>query len=106
MVLELLTRDLKFLPNVGVLTKEREKEYMEEYEKILEEGLSSSRKETHVKLSHWLDSPWIGFFKGKDKYKVESTGVNEKVLNHIAKIFSSPPHPELKFVTHKGKLHF
>ncbi|XP_045471204.1 2-oxoglutarate dehydrogenase, mitochondrial-like isoform X2 [Harmonia axyridis] len=86
----------------GVITKEREKQYKEEYDKILEDGLNASRKETHIKLSHWLDSPWTGFFKGKDKYEVKSTGVPEKTLQHIAKTFSSPPPPELKFVTHKG----
>ncbi|XP_044750398.1 2-oxoglutarate dehydrogenase, mitochondrial-like isoform X2 [Coccinella septempunctata] len=86
----------------GVLTKEREKQYMEEYDRILEDGLEASRKETHVKLTHWLDSPWVGFFKGKDKYEVKSTGVNEKILKHVATVFSSPPVPELKFKLHKG----
>ncbi|KAK9870488.1 hypothetical protein WA026_008046 [Henosepilachna vigintioctopunctata] len=86
----------------GVITKEREKQYVAEYDKILEDGLAASKKETHVKLTHWLDSPWVGFFKGKDKYEVRSTGVDEKTLKFIGEAFSSPPPAELKFVTHKG----
>ncbi|KAL3282567.1 hypothetical protein HHI36_005746 [Cryptolaemus montrouzieri] len=86
----------------GVLTEDREKKYTAEYDKILEDGLTASRKETNVKLTDWLDSPWVGFFTGKDKYEVKSTGVNEKILKHIGLAFSAQPPPELKFVVHKG----
>ena len=34
---------------------------------------------------HWLDSPWSGFFEGKDPLHVKDTGVHEETLTHIAK---------------------
>ena len=33
----------------------------------------------------WLDSPWSGFFEGKDPLKVADTGCQEETLNHIGK---------------------
>lgn len=31
----------------------------------------------------WLDSPWDGFFEGKDQMKVPNTGIEENVLSEI-----------------------
>jgi 2-oxoglutarate dehydrogenase E1 component len=50
----------------------------------------------------WLDSPWSGFFEGKDPMKVGSTGVHEETLVHIGKRFSSTPPNASGFVIHKG----
>ena len=40
---------------------------------------------------HWLDSPWSGFFEGKDPLKVADTGVHEETLIHIGRKFAQGP---------------
>lgn len=40
------------------------------YDKICEDALDKARKETHIKYKDWIDSPWSGFFEGKDPLKV------------------------------------
>jgi len=40
------------------------------YDKICEDALDRARKETHIKYKDWIDSPWSGFFEGKDPLKV------------------------------------
>ncbi|KAM8709170.1 hypothetical protein ACLKA7_016046 [Drosophila subpalustris] len=74
------------------------------YEKICNDAYEESKKHTEFKYSDWLDSPWPGYFQGRDRLKVCPTGVNSKVLDHIGKIYSSPPPEERKFVVHKGIL--
>lgn len=74
----------------------------DKYDKICEEALVNSRKETHIKYKDWLDSPWSGFFEGKDPLKVSPTGVKEETLVHIGKRVSSPPPNAAEFVIHKG----
>lgn len=64
----------------------------------------NARKETHIKYKDWLDSPWSGFFEGKDPLKMSATGVIEDTLVHIGKRFSSPPPNAAEFVIHKGML--
>ncbi|XP_044268537.1 2-oxoglutarate dehydrogenase, mitochondrial-like isoform X2 [Tribolium madens] len=86
----------------GVVTQEEVKDVKEKYEKICEEALESARKETHIKYKDWLDSPWSGFFEGKDPLKASPTGVKEDTLVHIGKRFSSPPPNAAEFVIHKG----
>lgn len=88
----------------GVVTQDEVKEVREKYEKICEEAFEASRKETHIKFKDWIDSPWSGFFEGKDPLKCNKTGVIEETLEHIGKRFSSPPPNAAEFVIHKGKL--
>lgn len=57
-----------------------------------------------MKNSDWLDSPWSGFFEGKDQMKNPTTGISEEVLEHIGKAVSTPP--EGDFVIHGGTLLF
>ena len=49
-----------------------------------------------------MDSPWSGFFEGKDPLKMSTTGIKEDTLVHIGKRFSSPPPNAAEFVIHKG----
>ncbi len=50
-----------------------------------EEAYKKAGEETQVYNKHWLDSPWSGFFEGKDPLHVKDTGVHEETLTHIAK---------------------
>ncbi|XP_044750201.1 2-oxoglutarate dehydrogenase, mitochondrial isoform X5 [Coccinella septempunctata] len=86
----------------GVVTADEVKDVKAKYEKICEDALEQARKETHIKYKDWLDSPWSGFFEGKDPLKVGPTGVKEDTLVHIGKRFSSPPPNAAEFVIHKG----
>ncbi|KAL0266421.1 UNVERIFIED_CONTAM: hypothetical protein PYX00_008957 [Menopon gallinae] len=86
----------------GIVTPEEVKDVKDKYDKICEEALVNSRKETHIKYKDWLDSPWSGFFEGKDPLKVSPTGIKEETLVHIGKRVSSPPPNAAEFVIHKG----
>ncbi|XP_074102446.1 oxoglutarate dehydrogenase Nc73EF isoform X1 [Cotesia typhae] len=92
----------KKLIDEGVVTPEEVKDVKEKYEKICEEAYTNARQETHIKYKDWLDSPWSGFFEGKDPLKVSPTGIKEDTLVHIGKKFSSPPPNAAEFVIHKG----
>ncbi|KAK7868344.1 hypothetical protein R5R35_013643 [Gryllus longicercus] len=109
----LMYRKIKTTPHVldkyskrlieeGVVTTEEVKDVRDKYEKICEESYLNARKETHIKYKDWLDSPWSGFFEGKDPLKVSPTGVKEDTLVHIGKRMSSPPPNAAEFVIHKG----
>ncbi|KAI4465789.1 2-oxoglutarate dehydrogenase [Holotrichia oblita] len=86
----------------GVVTPAEVQDVKEKYEKICEDAFASARKETHVKHKDWLDSPWSGFFEGKDPLKVGPTGIKEETLVHIGNRFSSPPPNAAEFLIHKG----
>ncbi|XP_017784417.1 PREDICTED: 2-oxoglutarate dehydrogenase, mitochondrial isoform X2 [Nicrophorus vespilloides] len=86
----------------GVVTAAEVKDVKDKYEKICEEAFDNARKETHIKYKDWLDSPWSGFFEGKDPLKVQPTGIKEDTLQHIGKRFSSLPPNAAEFVVHKG----
>ncbi|KAK3926156.1 2-oxoglutarate dehydrogenase, mitochondrial [Frankliniella fusca] len=90
------------LTEEGVVTAEEVKDVKDKYEKICEESYAAARKETHIKYKDWLDSPWSGFFEGKDPLKMSATGVKEDTLVHIGKRFSSPPPNAAEFIVHKG----
>ncbi|XP_034950536.1 2-oxoglutarate dehydrogenase, mitochondrial isoform X4 [Chelonus insularis] len=92
----------KKLIDEGVVTPEEVKDVKDKYEKICEEAYTNARQETHIKYKDWLDSPWSGFFEGKDPLKVSPTGIKEDTLTHIGKKFSSPPPNAAEFVIHKG----
>ncbi|XP_026751044.1 2-oxoglutarate dehydrogenase complex component E1 isoform X3 [Galleria mellonella] len=88
----------------GVVTAEEVKDVKDKYEKICEDAYNQAKQETHIKYKDWLDSPWSGFFEGKDPLKMSPTGVAEETLVHIGKRFSSPPPNAAEFVVHKGLL--
>lgn len=86
----------------GAVSKEEVKDVQDKYEKICEEAYQNAKQETHIKYKDWLDSPWSGFFEGKDPLKVTTTGVKEDTLIHIGKRMSSPPPNAADFVVHRG----
>ncbi|XP_053689506.1 2-oxoglutarate dehydrogenase complex component E1-like isoform X4 [Sabethes cyaneus] len=86
----------------GVVTAEEVKSVKDKYEKICDEAFEQAKSETHIKYKDWLDSPWSGFFEGKDPLKVAPTGVIEETLVHIGNRFSSPPPNAAEFAIHKG----
>lgn len=49
------------------------KDVKDKYEKICEDAYTQAKAETHIKFKDWLDSPWSGFFEGKDPLKVTIT---------------------------------
>ncbi|XP_046421047.1 2-oxoglutarate dehydrogenase, mitochondrial isoform X5 [Neodiprion fabricii] len=85
-----------------VVTPEEVKDVKEKYEKICEDAYNNAKQETHIKYKDWLDSPWSGFFEGKDPLKSSPTGIKEDTLVHIGKKMSSPPPNAAEFVIHKG----
>ncbi|CAL7942906.1 unnamed protein product [Xylocopa violacea] len=97
-----LDKYAKTLIDDNVVTAEEVKDVKDKYEKICEEAYVNARQETHIKYKDWLDSPWSGFFEGKDPLKVSPTGIKEDTLLHIGKKFSSPPPNAAEFVIHKG----
>ncbi|XP_018392125.1 PREDICTED: 2-oxoglutarate dehydrogenase, mitochondrial isoform X2 [Cyphomyrmex costatus] len=86
----------------SVVTPAEVEDVKAKYEKICEEAYNNAKQETHIKYKDWLDSPWSGFFEGKDPLKVSPTGIKEDTLIHIGKKFSSPPPNAAEFVIHKG----
>ncbi|XP_068082629.1 2-oxoglutarate dehydrogenase complex component E1 [Anabrus simplex] len=100
--LPVLVKYSKKLVSDGIVTLEEVKDIEDKYVKICEEAYSNAQKETHIKYKDWLDSPWSGFFEGKDPLKVSPTGVKEDTLVHIGRKMSSPPPSHLEFVIHKG----
>jgi len=90
------------LMNEGVVTKEEVDAVIDKYEKICEEAYKKAGEETQVFHKHWLDSPWSGFFEGKDPLKVKDTGVHEETLTHIGKRFSQGPPNAPDFKIHRA----
>lgn len=86
----------------GVVTPEEVKDVKEKYERICEEAYLQAKHATQVKYKDWLDSPWSGFFEGKDPMLMNPTGIHEETLVHIGKRFSSPPPNAAEFQIHKG----
>jgi len=86
----------------GVVTDKEVQEVKAKYERILEDAMENAKQETMVFNKHWLDSPWSGFFEGKDPLTVYPTGVHEDTLNHIGKRFSQSPPNASDFQVHRG----
>ncbi|XP_021697107.1 2-oxoglutarate dehydrogenase, mitochondrial isoform X5 [Aedes aegypti] len=86
----------------GCVTADEVKSVKDKYEKICDEAMEQAKVETHIKYKDWLDSPWSGFFEGKDPLKVAPTGVIEETLVHIGNRFSCPPPNAAEFAIHKG----
>ncbi|KAH9498408.1 hypothetical protein Btru_008193 [Bulinus truncatus] len=87
------------LINNSVLSQQEYEEEISKYDKICEEAYSLAKKETAVSNIDWLDSPWKGFFEGRDPMVLPKTGISEDVLKHIGTVFSTPPED---FVIHGG----
>ena len=77
-------------------------EVIDKYEKICEDAYKKAAEEKQVYHKHWLDSPWSGFFEGKDPLKMGETGVHEETLTHIGKRLSHGPPNAQDFIIHKG----
>ncbi|XP_033157379.1 2-oxoglutarate dehydrogenase-like, mitochondrial isoform X2 [Drosophila mauritiana] len=88
----------------GVVTDSEFKSMVSNYEKICEEAWAKSKTIKTIKYSSWIDSPWPGFFEGRDRLKLCPTGISTDTLKTIGQIFSTPPPSEHKFETHKGIL--
>jgi 2-oxoglutarate dehydrogenase E1 component len=86
----------------GVVTKEETKAVVDKYDKICEEAYKKAQEATVTMHKHWLDSPWSGFFEGKDPLKMGDTGVHEETLQHIGKRFSAGPPNAPDFKLHRG----
>ncbi|XP_017841880.1 2-oxoglutarate dehydrogenase, mitochondrial [Drosophila busckii] len=88
----------------GIITDADYKEMQTKYEKICNDGFEESKKMKSFSYSAWIDSPWSGYFEGRDRLKMCPTGVSVKTLEHIGNVYSSPPPSEHKFEVHKGIL--
>ncbi|XP_037082779.1 2-oxoglutarate dehydrogenase, mitochondrial-like [Pollicipes pollicipes] len=86
----------------GTVTADEFKDVVNRYEKICEQALEASKKETQIYNKHWIDSPWSGFFEGKDPLKMSTTGVVEETLAHIGRRVGSAPPNAVDFVIHRG----
>lgn len=53
-----------------------------------------------MRNSMWIDSPWTGFFQGRDPMLQTPTGVSEEIIQHIGHKFSSV---EEGFSIHGGR---
>jgi len=86
----------------GVVTKDEVKAVVEKYDRICEEAYKKANETTEMFNKHWLDSPWSGFFEGKDPLKVADTGIHEETLTHIGKRFSQGPPNAPDFKVHRA----
>merc|ERR550534_2095603 len=92
----------KKLVETGVVTKDELNATIDKYERICEDAYKKAGEETQTFHKHWLDSPWSGFFEGKDPLKVADTGVHEETLTHIGKRFSQGPPNAPDFKIHRA----
>lgn len=86
----------------GVVTQTECNAIWDEYTAICEHAHAMCLKETTIKFKDWIDSPWSGFFEGREENLCCPTGIAEETINHIADVFSSPPPNSPMFVLHKG----
>ena len=99
---QLLPKYSKQLQEEGVVTQEEVDDVIQRYEKICEDAFKKAQEEKQVYHKHWLDSPWSGFFEGKDPLKCDPTGVKEETLVHIGKRFGAGPPNAEDFKIHRG----
>lgn len=57
---------------------------------------------TYIQFTDWVDSPWPAFYEGRNQNSLKPTGIPEDILNHIGRVFSSPPPNSAEFIVHKG----
>jgi len=84
----------KQLIDQGVLTKSECEQAISEYEEICEDGFQKSREISKVSYSHWLDSPWKGFFAddtGKIRDNFKPTGISESTIKEMGMKFADSP---------------
>jgi 2-oxoglutarate dehydrogenase E1 component len=86
----------------GVVTKEEVSEVVNKYDRICEEAYKKAGESTEIFNKDWLDSPWSGFFEGKDPLKQAPTGIHEETLQHIGKRFSQGPPNAPDFKIHRA----
>merc|ERR1712212_70486 len=86
----------------GTVTKEEVDAVIDKYDKICEEAFKKAAEETQTFHKHWLDSPWSGFFEGKDPLKVSDTGLHEETITHIGRRFAQGPPNAQDFIIHKS----
>ena len=72
-----------------MVTEEELAATVDKYERICEDAYKKAGEETQTFHKHWLDSPWSGFFEGKDPLKV-----SKKYF--FRNIFSSSNHYRLR----------
>lgn len=92
----------KKLLDEGIVDQAEIDDVKTKYENILQDAYKNAKQETTYFNKNWLDSPWKDFFDDPNS-KTKPTGVSEDILNHVGKVFSSPPenfhiHPGLKRV--------
>merc|ERR1712223_1071518 len=92
----------KKLQDEGTVTKEEVDEVIQRYDTICEEAFKKAGDERQIYHKHWLDSPWSGFFEGKDPMKCNPTGFHEATLTHIGKRMSAGPPNAEDFIIHKA----
>ena len=98
----LLNNYSKQLQAEGVVTQQEVDDVIQRYEKICEDAFKKAQEEKQVYHKHWLDSPWSGFFEGKDPLKCDPTGLREETLVHIGKRFGAGPPNAEDFKIHRG----
>merc|ERR1719458_2078908 len=86
----------------GVSTKEEIDAVIQKYDAICEEAFQKSKETKQVYHKYWLDSPWSGFFEGKDPLTANPTGVHEETLTHVGKRCASGPPNASDFKIHRG----
>ncbi len=67
--------------------REQVKEVIDKYDQICEDAYKKASEETQVFHKHWLDSPWSGFFEGKDPLKVGHNMLTEYFISRIVGCF-------------------
>merc|ERR1719187_3081729 len=98
----LLDKYSEKLINEGTVTREEVDAVIDKYERICEDAYKKAGEETQTYHKHWLDSPWSGFFEGKDPMKMAATGVHEDTLVHIGTRFSQGPPNAPDFKIHRA----
>merc|ERR1712226_1726253 len=74
----------KQLIDEGCVTQEEVDAVIEKYDKICEEAYKKAASEKQVYHKHWLDSPWSGFFEGKEPLKAQDFLIH-KAMTRILK---------------------
>merc|ERR1712165_114859 len=92
----------KQLQDEGTVTKEEVDEVIQRYDTICEDAFKKAGEERQIYHKHWLDSPWSGFFEGKDPLKCNPTGFHEATLQHIGERFAAGPPNAEDFIIHKA----
>uniref|UniRef100_A0A1I8G180 2-oxoglutarate dehydrogenase, mitochondrial n=3 Tax=Macrostomum lignano TaxID=282301 RepID=A0A1I8G180_9PLAT len=92
---------LEKLISEGTVTQAEYDEESQRYDKVCEDAFTNAKSVKGVRNRDWLDSPWDGFFEGRDAMKAPATSVTLDRLNKIGQVFSTVPqgfklHPGLK----------